>query len=533
MGAAISSMYNSNKTNKSEKQFENFYHIVNTIATEYILTMDFKSLSKLSETEYCNKLVILTSDIFDRYFNELEVTYLEQQFNGNNEINKMVNEKLRFFDKDRVINLDISNGNQKTTRKKRACIGIAKFYVKIAHIFAAIITTINPVYTYKDATGQTVKVPLLNKNTIPKDVVTKVHKINICDNRIKALKKVPLYINQSDDEMADDNIIVDKLAMNNNPTMNNNQAFNNPTMNKINQPVNNLDSNMVTIQPRICDMNATKTGVGKTLADEPGIPELRQLYLDETYDYSNGQFKGMSKESDKMFNTDLKVFYTAFTGETQMPENNTIKQFSDIKLRDYNKYPGCQSETPFFKQPVKINKNHKLFIKYADNITKMIQRASNNQQKLLEVINDLFKYVKDPYSNKRVIIINPKLTDELLTLSVRKTRKFIIDLYVNCEIDYFEGVKIFQAIVETKIIETTQKQIETLKKESNKLIYEFKSPKIIRSVVINPPIGPTGFNTVLNTGPTGLNTGPTGPTSINQSVKINDIDVVIDNGVAK
>ena len=27
MGAAISSMYNSNKTNKSEKQFENFYHI--------------------------------------------------------------------------------------------------------------------------------------------------------------------------------------------------------------------------------------------------------------------------------------------------------------------------------------------------------------------------------------------------------------------------------------------------------------------------------------------------------------------------
>ena len=39
------------------------YDIIDYIATYYILTMDFKSLSKLCEKEYCDKLVVLTSDI--------------------------------------------------------------------------------------------------------------------------------------------------------------------------------------------------------------------------------------------------------------------------------------------------------------------------------------------------------------------------------------------------------------------------------------------------------------------------------------
>ena len=69
------------------------------------------------------------------------------------------------------------------------CIGIAKFYVKIAHVFAAIVMTINPVYTYKDATGQTVKTSLLEKDKIPKRSERKLFKLNICDNRIRALKK--------------------------------------------------------------------------------------------------------------------------------------------------------------------------------------------------------------------------------------------------------------------------------------------------------------------------------------------------------
>jgi hypothetical protein len=99
------------------------------------------------------------------------------------------------INKDELEGLDISNDVQKSIKKKRICIGIAKFYVKIAHIFAAIVMTINPVYTYKDNTGETVHTGLLKKDTIPKNTKRKITKYNICDNRIKALKKGESYDN--------------------------------------------------------------------------------------------------------------------------------------------------------------------------------------------------------------------------------------------------------------------------------------------------------------------------------------------------
>lgn len=440
MGNATSS--NLNKS--ADKEFKNFYDVVDYIATYYILTMDFKSLSKLSEKAYCDKLVVLTSDIIERYFNNMEITYLAQRIKDGVEVNNLNKEKIIFINKDNLESLDVSNDAQKSIKKKRVCIGIAKFYVKIAHIFAAIVMTINPVYTYKDATGQTVKTGLLEKDKIPKNVNRKLYKLNICDNRIRALKK---------GEQVDDT------------------------------------AGNVTIQPKMCDMNLNKTGVEKTLSDEPGITELMKLYLDDKYDFSNGSFTGMSDLTKTQFIKDLNLFYTTFTGNETMPPE--ITKFSDIKLKDYNKKTGCQGTNPIFKRKYTLNKKDKLFIDYAENTKKMIQNAADNQSKLLSVINDLFTYVIDPYSGKKVIRVNPKLNEELLQKSVEKSRRLIVDLYVKCETDYVNGIKLYEAIVESKIIETTQKQIDSLKLEATKIIQETKKASIpvkeatlIRPVVV-------------------------------------------------
>ena len=315
----------SNLNKSAEKEFKNFYDVIDYISTYYILTMDFKSLSKLSEKAYCDKLVILTSDIIERYFNDMEITYLAQRIKDGFEVNNLDKEKIIFINKDNLESLDVSNDTQKTIKKKRVCIGIAKFYVKIAHVFAAIVMTINPVYTYKDSSGQIVKTGLLEKDKIPKNTNRKLYKLNICDNRIRALKK---------GETIDDT------------------------------------TGNVTIQPRVCDMNVDKDGVDKTLADEPGITELLRLYLDDNYDYSNGNFTGMSDSTKSQFIKDLKIFYTTFTGNETMPPE--ITKFSDIKLRDYNKKPGCQGDKPIFKNKYTINKTDKLFVDYAENIKNMI-----------------------------------------------------------------------------------------------------------------------------------------------------------------
>ena len=63
-----------------------------------------------------------------------------------------------------------------TLSKKRMCIGIAKYYVKIAHVFAAIVSTINPTYTYSQ-NGMKVSVDLNEKNSIPSNVKASVKKL--------------------------------------------------------------------------------------------------------------------------------------------------------------------------------------------------------------------------------------------------------------------------------------------------------------------------------------------------------------------
>jgi hypothetical protein len=121
-----------------------------------------------------------------------------------------------------------------------------------------------------------------------------------------------------------------------------------------------------------------------------------------------------------------------------------------------------------------ISKNEKLFVDYAKNIQKMIDNAANNQSKLLAVINELFTGINDPFTHKTKIRVNPKLTEKSLQKAIENTRKYIIDLYVNCELDFVEGIKIYEAIVEKKIIDTTTKQIDVLVKEKNKIIDEAK-----------------------------------------------------------
>ena len=100
-------------------------------------------------------------------------------------------------------------------------------------------------------------------------------------------------------------------------------------------------------------------------------------YLDDKYDYSTGTFTGMTDETKQIFLKDLKTFYTAFTGKQDMDEN--ITKFSDIKLKDYNSMEGCQGANPKYKVPITLNKNDKLFVKYAENIKTMLKTTKERR----------------------------------------------------------------------------------------------------------------------------------------------------------
>ena len=90
---------------------------------------------------------------------------------------------------------------------------------------------------------------------------------------------------------------------------------------------------------------------------------------------------------------------------------------------------------------------------------------------------------------KKKIRINPKLNDDSLQKTVEKTRKIIIELYVKCETDYVNGLKIYETIVEKKILETTQNQIQTLQKQATNIISD--TSQITKPITTPTPITPT------------------------------------------
>jgi len=380
------------------------------IASHYILTMDFQSLRKLHEKEYCEELIGLTSKIVDKHFNDLEV-------------NQMLNR--------------IKNDSEDEDDKQTKCNQIAKFYIKIAHIFSAIVTTVNPEYVYEDATGNIQKHTLNNKNEIPDGSKITVSKLNLCGERINALRGT-----SSDLE-------------------------------------NDLEKD-ITIHPEICSINMNKS----TLEDEPGIPELIDLYYDDDYDYKTGKFLGMSESTKEQYQEDLKRFYIEFTGGKELSKE--ISKFGDIKLKDYSKQPylerpvaegaGERLESGDDCRRIRENSQSytgkykdKLFSDYANNLKKMVQSVNENQSKLLDIINDLFVYVDDPVTKQQIVRVNPELNEDTLQEVVEKSRNVIIELYLQCEGDFAKGVKLYEAIVESQIFETSKRQIVTLHNAAEKL----------------------------------------------------------------
>ena len=431
MGAIFSRKTNSEPIQK----FTSFYELLDYIATYYILTMDFESLQKLSDPKYCDELIVITSDIVSKYFNELEIQYLEQRTKEGIEINDMTKEKVIFLTKNHLENLDIKNDRNKSIRKKRVCIGIAKFYVTIANIYAAAITTLNPQFIYKDPSGQVVKKNWKEKNNVPKNA--EVKNKNICEERIKSL------------------------------------SIGIPT----DESISEYD-----LKPGFCSFNADNDL--DVLTDEAGISELEKLYYD-VYNYSTGTFDSMSPSAKKDYDNDLQSFYYAFTdSNSSMPP--TIQKFSDIKLRNISGSEKCTGDN---YAPKHVSKNDNLFMVYANHIKGMIKGTTAKQKALTSVLNNLFLPVIDPYTKEKRIRIHPKLNDVELKKNVKKTRDIIVEMYTDCEKEYLKGALLYEQIIGNKMSDTLNNQLENLYKDKAEIISNFsKSVKEPEVPLLEVPI---------------------------------------------
>ena len=475
-----------------------FENVISYIAAKFITQANFKDYQNLHKPEYCNKLVILTSKVISHFLNDINIEYMAQRTKQGVEINKMANANVLYLDEDNLDRLDVSSH----VKKKRMCIGIAKFYVKIAHLFAAIAMTINPRYTYTES-GITKTVSFNERDKIPKGVKITTTYTNLCASRIQAIKPR---------QNTPNGIILKAKNC------------------KMNEKINSfIDGVQVPIA-------STET---KNLADEPGIPELQMLYYDD-YNFTDGKYVGVSEEGMAVYMKDLEKFYTAFTGgelfpnkygvivENMSEENEKaigdfftrkvgpvvfvkkegdlvyikfkdpddrtkvlkdiigktsykslrekygikkwdINSFSDIPLKDFHKQELCKDTKSPWLESYKGSPNDRLFKEYAEHIKNMIVKSQKHEKTLLTIIKQLFSFWFDPSKQEKVLTINPELNEKLLQTLVEQARDSILSLYINCEEDFQKGLVLFEGIIKSKMIETSQRRIKRFEKKADEM----------------------------------------------------------------
>jgi hypothetical protein len=320
--------------------------------------------------------------------------------------------------------LDVRN----KLEKDRMCKGIAKFYISIAHLYAAIVKTINPVYIFNGPNGEQKAYSIMNRDKIPPGSTPSLKKINLCSKRINAIKPIE---------------VEGILGINISKVCSLNQKKQKITMENEWRP-----SKWST------DENDRVRVLTRSLGQEPGIPELEKLYWDK-YDYVKGEYIGMNKGGKAIneYAADLKEFYTIFTGKKDFATWNVSgdKKFSDIPLTAFHNSKLCEGEYAPWKQTYKGQRG--LFSDYANHLKKMISRAQTNQDELMDILKEIFVIQNaDNVEKTEIVTLNPNLTEELLSSIITKTRGIIVKLYIGCEKEFKSALDIFEGILGDRII---------------------------------------------------------------------------------
>jgi hypothetical protein len=382
---------------------------IDDIAIHYILKQNTIDLLRLSDKEYYDNLIILTTKIFNEKLSPFEIGALSHKIKGETTIQNA------------VFNLIPSNEKM----KKQMIENISKYYIKLLTIYSAIVSTIDPQYSYEDETGEKQFFYLKDIESykqIPKNSKPALSQLsnpmNLCRKRISILKN--------------------KLDMN--------------------------DESFVTINPgeKLCE-----SPMIFKLNDEIGIKELDLLYYD-VFDYNTKEWSKQSKEMKKKYNKDLTLFYQVFTGNKVKPIE--IQSFKDIELLDFKGLNYCNDT--FFKKDMMIPKNHHLIQKYLQKIQLIEDHTSLFRQKLISILKQIFLIKTESSSNEPTYIINPELTMDMILQIENETRDTIIKLYSSCERYFIQAILIFEELYD----------------EQNFNVSKNRENEINKSMGIIPPI---------------------------------------------
>ena len=205
---------------------------IDEIASNYIVNLTYNDMNKLSDMNHCNKISILTAKIIKNQLSPLEQEEMVKRINPPAAAPTAAAEKTKALaptaeqapaqvaaeqaqveqapaqvaaeqapaqvEQAQVEPAQVKPAAVQTggTNELEDCDKIAKFYVKIAHLYAAIMKTVNPVIIAKDENNKNIKYDLSTKKNMPaNEEIAQIQHNNFCTNRINTLLQETDYDN--------------------------------------------------------------------------------------------------------------------------------------------------------------------------------------------------------------------------------------------------------------------------------------------------------------------------------------------------
>ena len=430
---------------------------VNKIAARYIVN-GISDFYRFKDPDYCSKLVILTADALQKQLNSFELTSIDSaQDTGGAPV--------YVTQEDRVQRIGLRSSKE----KRDICRKIARFYVQIAHVFAAIQAAVAP----EDRESRDYYADSRYERSTRQDIKSSLAR-SACARRLAALA-----------------------------------------------PLGDPSGSTVTINPKnICRINrpesrdslgrtgASADSAHATLARElsPGFKKLEALYLDK-WDDDAAKFVDKTAKMVSAYEKDVSSFYKAFTGgdpPTDDQGNALIKTFSSIPLKPYRSTPECMrmeeiqglncdnrgANAEACEQArgcrwrprlgntgrcvlgnaglyrlgnISGSRSNQLFSAYGKHYAQMLKKSEAIKQSLNGVLDQLFTDYDSPtLTSKDRITLQPDLTRVKLAKIVEQTRGILTKLYLTCETDFRKGVELLDKIIDYRSEELRQRRAEVL-----------------------------------------------------------------------
>lgn len=466
--------------------------IMHEVAASYILKAPFDELRQLStlNAEQLNKYVFLTAEILNQSLNDREIEYLYQDIKGNP---RLMTEPVIFFKEDEIRGLDVPNPQ----KKRRLAVGIARFYIRIFQVFAAIMDTLDPDFytildkntTYQydptkmeheyradDGSGF-LKAVHMKDPTVDSSTYKNISRpISLCGSRLWALTgkwdpTVDLSGNFDYDEVNNRYTIKNHIC-----DVHTNKAIRPTEIREGKKPDAQVQAFRAQLFGTALPEKKTVNKIvrnPKQMKNELGINSLEQLFLN-SYDLIKGQFRfasdiTMSGRTMRVNPVALEQYrtlikkYTEIFGDPSRPTAGRLSEIimSPIHLQEYcrgtskpkNKDPDADA---LLHHSIKVRANSPKLAAYIAVIRRMKMNMDSSRKKLIGIINAMF--IKTTPSSAAATAVpatassyslNPRLNEKILEGLVEQTRVILSEMYARCHLDFLEATRIFVDIAKS------------------------------------------------------------------------------------